>query len=1502
MKGVAAHTPPPLSAIKVPGARRVYLARGQSGFGFRLSTNSKTLDSGYSHYASEIDDGGLAQIAGLKVGDRFLEIDGRTVVNIPHSYIKAIFANVGLNSRPLRVVVCPPNAAILAALEAKTAGKVPDDNLVYKPEAPPPRPRMVVGAPLPRDLTKDDCHMVMSIDGVSSALYATEAEFGAQLPSGGVALELFHDPTNPTASRAAKGGKGCAVIVLLEEEHCVSQAMNCQAGGAELVIFVNRKVDQQPRALAAGEADGDRVDIPCINVSMRDGISLAKKLRARQLAATVHPWQIPQYDESDIGTQISYDLRAGSPNGSEGDEGAMNPGIHVEIDGEDCGLMYAGEADFGEYLPEEGLSLEAVIPSDPKAAGKLNAEDQARVQGRVVLVERGGLKIAQKVLFCEQAGARACIVSNTTAGGSAFNIARTEDGGPEDNVTIPTLALGTDDGQRIADAVASGKTVILTLYHYLPHEEVEELPEGWVAQQRGDGEIEYVNHTTGDVLAVFPTAEAVAALNIEKRQAELEAREQALNAERAAAAAAAEEQLQRLEALREEHEAEMARKAEEIHNMERESRVRIQRESEDAARLATLRRKSIETDSDAAALERQNEAQLEAERQAEKEAAAARAAAEEELAAAGAAAEEEEAAARAAEAEAEAAAAAEAMEVEAAVERLRQEAMAMEAEAKRVEKGSEADDDDTADIGDAIGVLDALSALEPPPPASEDPFGAPAEPASTERRNSNPFLAFGALAAPAADTDKRNSNPFLMDTPPIVVPTEETANDPNMVQVELTKEADQKWGLSLKQNDEGILIKRTPEDSPAATSGKIKEGMLIVSVNGVSALGMVKKDIAPYMKSDNITMVLRKAEGQDSEGEGEGDEEAQMAAIAAAIDATPLRHRMSAELRSVKEFLNSDFSPEAKKARRAEEYSRTHDVDGHLIAHSKYSKWHLVRCNMWRVRKMTSRPHDLDENSDLAQNPLRQKSQRATDMVEHISDVLIETREKAKSDTRPVDVKVASLKARVAQSHQRLSQVSFDPPVAEEEAGILTVTIVKTGDEKLGLKIGNKNGINAVKKVIPGGLAADSPIQPGMVVVSVNGTKTTGISKEECIDLLSGSTDLEIKLRAMSDGEVGLFQAKSAAAAAAAEVPGAAVATKSDAGVPPVGADPAPGWLHGKLDRSECESLLTAGGKTMVDGQFLVRQRQKDNAPMAYSLAVIFRGKATHHKIKMDSSGHVIVGAFEAYPKGIGSSSLAEVIEFLSATDMPDSKAPGWPVQLLEGVRSDGSLMSAGWSRGAADDAPQAEAAAAAAAPAGAVGEGARAQAEAKYAGMKRLAMVKEARAKGVDITAAGKDETKLRQLLIDNELEAIAAEAVEADDSVGGILKKPSPGKVKISRKLSWKEDHELTDVETVPRQVNNDAEADAYALYQCRYPYNSTTDGFTVGEDMEIAPGDILQVYDEGGEGGLPQTPEEKEADPNCWMRGWSQDGREGTFPSSYVSKIVPKAAPMAIDSYGS
>ena len=84
-----------------------------------------------------------------------------------------------------------------------------------------------------------------------------------------------------------------------------------------------------------------------------------------------------------------------------------------------CMLLPASSSRCARMIPilDDGLKVEAAMPTDPMAASKFDHADQERVAGRVVLVERGGLKIAQKVLHCEEAGALASATSLETISG-----------------------------------------------------------------------------------------------------------------------------------------------------------------------------------------------------------------------------------------------------------------------------------------------------------------------------------------------------------------------------------------------------------------------------------------------------------------------------------------------------------------------------------------------------------------------------------------------------------------------------------------------------------------------------------------------------------------------------------------------------------------------------------------------------------------------------------------------------------------------------------------------------------------------------------------------------------------------------------------------------------------------------------------------------------------------------------------------------------------------------
>ena len=61
-------------------------------------------------------------------------------------------------------------------------------------------------------------------------------------------------------------------------------------------------------------------------------------------------------------------------------------------------------------------------------------------------------------------------------------------------------------------------------------------------------------------------------------------------------------------------------------------------------------------------------------------------------------------------------------------------------------------------------------------------------------------------------------------------------------------------------------------------------------------------------------------------------------------------------------------------------------------------------------------------------------------------------------------------------------------------------------------------------------------------------------------------------------------------------------------------------WRHADISREEAGALLTAAG--LDDGRFLVRGIEGKKTEFA--LAVVFKGKPTHHKIEKVEGSYVI--------------------------------------------------------------------------------------------------------------------------------------------------------------------------------------------------------------------------------------------------------------------------------------
>ncbi len=90
--------------VSLNEARRIYIQRGPSGFGFLFSTNAGPQ---MNHFISRVDEGSPAAICGLKLGDRILKVNDMSISNTVHkSVVKLIQESP--EGVPLRLVVAAP--------------------------------------------------------------------------------------------------------------------------------------------------------------------------------------------------------------------------------------------------------------------------------------------------------------------------------------------------------------------------------------------------------------------------------------------------------------------------------------------------------------------------------------------------------------------------------------------------------------------------------------------------------------------------------------------------------------------------------------------------------------------------------------------------------------------------------------------------------------------------------------------------------------------------------------------------------------------------------------------------------------------------------------------------------------------------------------------------------------------------------------------------------------------------------------------------------------------------------------------------------------------------------------------------------------------------------------------------------------------------------------------------------------------------------------------------
>lgn len=112
-------------------------------------------------------------------------------------------------------------------------------------------------------------------------------------------------------------------------------------------------------------------------------------------------------------------------------------------------------------------------------------------------------------------------------------------------------------------------------------------------------------------------------------------------------------------------------------------------------------------------------------------------------------------------------------------------------------------------------------------------------------------------------------------------------------------------------------------------------------------------------------------------------------------------------------------------------------------------------------------------------------------------------------------------------------------------------------------------------------------------------------------------------------------------------------------GVPASGLAGLPRWLHGTMDKKECERVLTSAcGGSVEHGAYFVRELPAGS--LGYMLCVGFRGRVTHHHVVARAEDGVYTISKKVY--GVPQKSLVGTIEQLT------KPLAAWPVRLARPI------------------------------------------------------------------------------------------------------------------------------------------------------------------------------------------------------------------------------------------
>lgn len=130
--------------------------------------------------------------------------------------------------------------------------------------------------------------------------------------------------------------------------------------------------------------------------------------------------------------------------------GASSPPVHTPIfTSPQVGRIYAQIATYAPELTPVGQDLDLVYANFGHAADYANLD----VTGKTVLVSRGGISFGEKAVHATEAGAKALIIYNNTAGEIAATLG-------EPGVYVPTYTITQSNGLALVKEIAKGQSLV----------------------------------------------------------------------------------------------------------------------------------------------------------------------------------------------------------------------------------------------------------------------------------------------------------------------------------------------------------------------------------------------------------------------------------------------------------------------------------------------------------------------------------------------------------------------------------------------------------------------------------------------------------------------------------------------------------------------------------------------------------------------------------------------------------------------------------------------------------------------------------------------------------------------------------------------------------------------------------------------------------------------------------------------------------------------------------